>query len=111
MKSPSPLRWQAQARQRGWRTQTVNRLHSTPIPTAYLERIYPLPRPALWFEDFARCWHTDLVGLSDTDLAIELSRVWHRICLELPRPDHWLWQRRRAIFAERDRRNGRRVRQ
>jgi hypothetical protein len=80
------------------------------FPPSYLERVYSLPRPALWSDDFARWWHLDLAGLSDTDLAIELSRVWHRICAERPRPGHWLWQRRQAVFAERDRRAGRRVR-
>jgi hypothetical protein len=83
---------------------TPSRFTARPIAQPFLEKVYRLPRPGLWHEDYCRFWHLDLASLTDAELAMELSGLWHRICLERPRADSWLWLRRQAIFAEKDRR-------
>ena len=66
--------------------------------------LYRRPRPYLFEEDWCRFHHEDLACLDDLELSRELSRLWRRITIEWPPKADWLWQRRAACFAERDRR-------
>lgn len=81
-----------------------------PPPLKFLELLYPIPQPLRTLEDHWRFCHADLPDLTDIELARELSRVWRRLTLEWPKADHWLWARRAAVFAERDRRRAGRAR-
>ena len=74
------------------------------VSPPFLNLLYDLPQPMATIEDFCRAVHDDLPTLSDLELARELSRVWRRLTVEWPPLDHWLWSRRAACFAERDRR-------
>src|SRR5688572_24701593 len=70
----------------------------------YLDHLYPLPRWTVTLEEWQRLHHLDLPALSDLEIARELSRLWTRITYEWPPADDWTWERRAALFAERDRR-------
>lgn len=76
-----------------------------PLPERLLERIYPMPRPALTHEEYQRARHRDLPELDETDLAIEAFRLMSRLAREHdPARRGWLAERREAIRAEQGRR-------
>jgi hypothetical protein len=66
--------------------------------------MYAMPDPLYRLEEYERFLNLDLPALTDLELAIELSCVWRRISIEKPKLDDWLYERRQAIFRERDRR-------
>ena len=73
-------------------------------PDTFLEFLYPSPRPLATLEEWRRAHHDDLPLFTDLELARELARIWRRLTFQWPPLDDWLWDRRRAIFAERERR-------
>jgi hypothetical protein len=73
-------------------------------PEPLLELLYDLPRPMRSLEDYQRLTHCDLPAMTERELERELGRTWLRIMLSWPPTDDWLWARRDAVFAERDRR-------
>ena len=67
--------------------------------TAYLNRLYPLPRPFLSIEDWQRWWHRDLAGLDLDALWVELRRLRRRLDYEHDRLHRrWLQEREAAIL-------------
>jgi len=76
-----------------------------PLSVRTLEAIYPMPRPALTYEDHLRVRHEDLVALDDTELACEAFRAMSRLAREYDRARRgWLVERRDAIRTEQRRR-------
>jgi hypothetical protein len=82
----------------------ANRMRNNKFAEPFLERLYPLPNEFRTINEWVILHHQDLEHLSDLELTLELSCLWRRLTLEQPKPDHWLWARRQAIFRERDRR-------
>lgn len=73
---------------------------------AYLERLYPIPRPMLTLEDWRRAHHLDLADFTEDELRWEYRRVQNRSDYERdPAALAWLRGRLVAIRREHDRRH------
>lgn len=72
------------------------------FPEAYLERVYPMPRPLDWLHEWERLHHHDLEALDDSVLLREHRRVQRRLDDD---PDacrrEWLARRLAAVERER----------
>jgi hypothetical protein len=73
-----------------------------PFPDAFLERIYPLPKPMRSIEEWQREHHQDLEALDDFTLQRERRCVQHRLDYETDQfVRSWLAVRLTAIDRER----------
>lgn len=79
--------------------------HRQTFAKAYLERIYPTPRPYLHHEDRQRFLHLDLEWLDDEALAREGRRAHHRADIDDdPISRVWFIEQVQAVDAEKRRR-------
>ena len=78
------------------RFNTTEPVQSSPDKHAILHVFYPVPDPLRSHEEWERCVHDDLEGLTPAELMLERSRVFWRLTFDdLPHP--WLLERLDAI--------------